>query len=134
MVIDPSDPDTRSVGSFFMNPVVEARIHARLQPVADGGAAPGFPAAAGQVKIPAAWLIEQSGFSRGYQHGRVGLSSKHPLAIINRGEATARDVLDLAVRIKRGVADRFGIALRPEPAFVGFAGDADVEYLERDID
>ena len=132
MVIDASDPDTRSVGSFFMNPVVPADLHARIAAAFDG-AVPGFPAKTGQVKIPAAWLIEQSEFPRGSQSGHVGLSSKHPLAIVNRGGATARDVLSLAVRIKRRVADRFGVYLRPEPVFVGFADEADVLYLEKDI-
>ena len=131
MVIDESDSDTRSVGSFFVNPVVLPAVHAAFAS-ADGGAAPGFPQAGGRVKIPAAWLIEQSGFGRGYQRGRVGLSSKHPLAIVNRGGATARDVLGLAIEIKRRVADRFGVWLRPEPAFVGFTDDPDVAYLEKD--
>jgi UDP-N-acetylmuramate dehydrogenase len=130
MVIDASDPDTRSVGSFFMNPVVPADRHAQLASAATGPV-PGFVLPGGQVKIPAAWLIEQSGFARGYQSGAVGVSTKHPLAIINRGAATARDVLALAGRIKRQVADRFGIWLRPEPAFVGFEDDADVTFLER---
>ena len=128
MVIDESDADTRSVGSFFMNPVVAAGVHAALAS-ASGETVPAFPLPGGQVKIPAAWLIERSGFSRGDAFGRVGLSSKHPLAIINRGGATARDVLDLAVRIKRAVADRFGIWLTPEPVFVGLDGDGDVRYL-----
>lgn len=130
MVIDASDPDTRSVGSFFMNPVVTADRHARLASAATGPV-PGFVLPGGTVKIPAAWLIEQSGFARGYQSGTVGVSSKHPLAIINRGAATARDVLALAGRIKRQVADRFDIWLRPEPAFVGFGDDPDVVFLER---
>ena len=128
MVIDPSDPDTRSVGSFFMNPVVDADRYARLVSAA-ADPVPGFALPGGQVKIPAAWLIEQSGFARGYQAGAVGLSSKHPLAIVNRGAATARDVLALAGRIKRQVADRFGVWLRPEPVFVGFGDDPDVAYL-----
>jgi len=128
MVIDSSDSDTRSVGSFFMNPVVDADRHARLASAATGPV-PGFVLGGGKVKIPAAWLIEQSGFARGYQSGAVGVSSKHPLAIVNRGAATARDVLALAARIKRQVADRFGIWLRPEPAFIGFEDDADVTYL-----
>lgn len=130
MVIDASDPDTRSVGSFFMNPVVDADRHARLA-AAGTGPVPGFVLPGGKVKIPAAWLIEQSGFARGYQSGAVGISSKHPLAIINRGAATARDVLALAARIKRQVADRFDIWLRPEPAFVGFEDDADVTFVEK---
>jgi UDP-N-acetylmuramate dehydrogenase len=81
------------------------------------------------VKIPAAWLIERSGFGRGHADGAVGLSTKHPLAVINRGGATARDVVRFARRIKGAVVDRFGIELRPEPIFVGFNDDADVEYL-----
>ncbi|MBI3050494.1 MAG: UDP-N-acetylmuramate dehydrogenase [Acidobacteria bacterium] len=128
MVIDAADPDTRSVGSFFVNPVVEAGVHGRLA-AASGGAAPGFPMPGGQVKIPAAWLIERAGFARGTRRGRAGLSSKHPLAIINCGGASARDVLELAAEVKRRVAERFGIALRPEPVFVGFADDPDVAYL-----
>ena len=128
MVLDPSDLDTRSVGSFFMNPVVSADRHASLVRAA-AGPVPGFVLPEGQVKIPAAWLIEQSGFERGYESGAVGLSSKHPLAIVNRGAAAARDVVALAGLIKRQVADRFGIWLRVEPAFVGFENDASVAYL-----
>ena len=129
MVIDPADPDTRSVGSFFMNPIVDAAHPARLVPGGEGHV-PAYELPGGQVKIPAAWLIEQSGFARGCESGAAGLSSKHPLAIVNRGGATARDVLALAVRIKRQVADRFGIWLRPEPVFVGFGDDPDVAFLE----
>ena len=128
MVIDETDPDTRSVGSFFVNPVVTTAVHAGLE-AALKGAVPGFRMPHDRIKLPAAWLIEQSGFPRGYQSGPVGLSTKHPLAVINRGGATARDVLRLAVQIKRRVADRFGIALVPEPAFVGFADEAEVAYL-----
>jgi len=129
MVIDPTDPDTRSVGSFFMNPVVDAAHVPRLTSEG-GGRAPAYELPGGRVKIPAAWLIEQSGFARGYEAGAAGISSKHPLAIVNRGAATARDVLALAVQIKRKVADRFGIWLRPEPAFVGFGDDPDVAFLQ----
>jgi UDP-N-acetylmuramate dehydrogenase len=129
MVIDPSDPDTRSVGSFFMNPVVDSAQRDRLQSGADGRI-PGYDLPGAQVKVPAAWLIEQSGFPCGYASGAAGISSKHPLAIVNRGGATAHDVLALAVRIKRTVADRFGIRLRPEPAFVGFGDDPDVAFLQ----
>jgi UDP-N-acetylmuramate dehydrogenase len=128
MVLDASDPDTRSVGSFFMNPVVSAAHHARLTSAT--GPAPGFALPDGNVKVPAAWLIEHAGFARGHESGPVGLSSKHPLAIVNRGGAAARDVLALAVRIKRQVADTFGIRLRPEPVFAGFDRDnTDVRYL-----
>jgi UDP-N-acetylmuramate dehydrogenase len=129
MVIDPVDSDTRSVGSFFMNPIVSAAHHAMLVSGGDGRV-PAYELSGGQVKIPAAWLIERSGFARGHQSGGAGVSSKHPLAIVNRGGATARDVLALAVRIKRQVADRFGVWLRPEPAFVGFGDDPDVAFLQ----
>ena len=127
MVLDASDSDTRSVGSFFMNPIVETSHHGRLMSAA--GPAPGFALPTGQVKVPAAWLIEQAGFAKGYRSGEVGLSSKHPLAIVNRGGATARDVVALARQIKQQVADRFDVWLRPEPTFVGFGDDADVAYL-----
>jgi UDP-N-acetylmuramate dehydrogenase len=129
MVIDPGDPDTRSVGSFFMNPVVPNDIHRSVAAQFPDGHAPGFSLAGGSVKIPAAWLIEQAGFRKGFGSGRAGLSTKHPLAIVNRGGATARDVLALAVQIKRGVMDRFGIRLHPEPVFVGFGDDPDVHDL-----
>ena len=142
MVIDADDPDTRSVGSFFMNPVVDRGTFDRIAAFVSSGAdspvrgadlpgprIPHFMMQNGEVKLPAAWLIEQSGFGLGHVDGAVGLSTKHPLAIINRGGATARDVLRLARRIKAAVSDRFGITLRPEPVFVGFANDADVDYL-----
>lgn len=131
MVIDAADRDTHSVGSFFMNPVVAREVQERIaaslsEPV------PGFLMPAGEVKIPAAWLIEHAGFSRGYECGRAGISSKHPLAIVNRGGATAREVVELAARIRRRVGEQFGIWLRPEPVFVGFPADnANVAYLTR---
>ena len=117
MVLDAADSDTRSVGSFFMNPVVDRTTFERIAP------APHYLMDNDTVKIPAAWLIEQSGFARGHTDGAVGLSTKHPLAIVNRGGATARDVLRLAYRIKRAVRERFDVNLRPEPVFVGFAPD-----------
>jgi UDP-N-acetylmuramate dehydrogenase len=124
MVLDAADSDTRSVGSFFMNPVVDRTTFERIAP------APHYLMDNDTVKIPAAWLIEQSGFARGHTDGAVGLSTKHPLAIVNRGGATARDVLRLAYRIKRAVRERFDVNLRPEPVFVGFApDDHDVAFL-----
>jgi UDP-N-acetylmuramate dehydrogenase len=125
MVLDAADSDTRSVGSFFMNPVVPAAVHAEL-------GSPSFPMHGDLVKVPAAWLIERAGFAKGFAAGPAGISSKHPLAIVNRGGATSRDILTLAVRIKRAVLDRFGIALRPEPVFVGFGDDEDVHFLQKD--
>jgi UDP-N-acetylmuramate dehydrogenase len=129
MVIDQSDPDTRSVGSFFMNPLVGQADHDRVAAVA-GAAPPVFAADSGRLKLPAAWLIERAGFRRGDGDGKVGISTKHTLALINRGGATARDVLRFATQIKRGVLDRFGISLRPEPVFVGFGRDHDLDFLK----
>jgi UDP-N-acetylmuramate dehydrogenase len=128
MVIDPGDPDTRSVGSFFMNPVVAEGARDRVGALA-GAQPPAFPADGRRVKLPAAWLIERAGFRRGDTEGNVGISTKHTLALVNRGGATARDVLRFAARIKRGVLDRFGISLRPEPVFVGFSRNHDLEFL-----
>jgi len=130
MVLDPADPNARSVGSFFMNPVVAAgefeALAARI--VSDGVAAsadeiPHYPGGPGRLKLSAAWLIERAGFQRGYRRGPVGLSEKHTLAIVNRGGATAADVVSLAREVRDGVRERFGIALHPEPVFVGTALD-----------
>jgi UDP-N-acetylmuramate dehydrogenase len=128
MVLDADDLDTRSVGSFFMNPIVTVEQRERIAS-ASGAAPPSFGVDADHVKVPAAWLIERAGFHKGDADGAVGISSKHPLALVNRGGATARDILRLATRIKRGVADRFGVFLRPEPIFVGFDDNPDVSYL-----
>jgi UDP-N-acetylmuramate dehydrogenase len=113
MVIDPTDPDTRSDGSFFMNPVIPA------SQLTDP-AMPHYPAG-DNVKLSAAWLIEHAGFQKGFVHKNTGLSSKHTLAIINRGNATAAEVIELVEMIKRAVRDRFGVELDVEPNFVGFA-------------
>jgi len=130
MVVDPRDPDSRSVGSFFMNPVVTERDVESVASIA--GERPScFAVDDGRVKIPAAWLIERSGFRKGHVDGAVGISTKHPLALVNLGGATAADVLRLASEVKRGVADRFGVWLRPEPIFVGFDVDPDVEFLTK---
>ena len=130
MVIDHADPDSRSVGSFFMNPVVAEGDRERMAAVA-GEPPPSFPSGDGRVKIPAAWLIERSGFRKGHSDGAVGISTKHPLALVNRGGATAADVLRLATAVKRGEADRFGVWLRPEPVFVGFRSNQAVEFLTK---
>jgi UDP-N-acetylmuramate dehydrogenase len=130
MVVDADDPDSRSVGSFFMNPVVAAADVDRIGSLA-GDRPPCFVVDQERVKIPAAWLIERSGFRKGHVDGAAGISTKHPLALVNRGGAKAADLLRLATRIKRGVADRFGVWLRPEPVFVGFHAHADVEFLTK---
>ncbi len=103
MVVDARDPDSRSVGSFFMNPIVTEADRERVASIA-GERPPGFATNDGRVKIPAAWLIERAGFTRGHVDGAVGISTKHPLALVNRGGATAADVLRLARRVKRASA------------------------------
>ena len=117
MVIDASDPDTRSDGSFFMNPVLSADQFAKFP---ERDRAPHFPAADGAVKLSAAWLIEHAGFGKGFVHRNVGLSSKHTLAVINRGGGTAREVVELVEMIQAGVREKFGVEIHPEPNFIGF--------------
>jgi UDP-N-acetylmuramate dehydrogenase len=109
MVIDPADPDTASAGSFFTNPILDAPP--------DG--APFWPEPDGRFKVSAAWLIEQAGFHKGYGAGRAGISTKHTLALVNRGGATTAELMALAHEIASGVHDRFGVALHPEPVLVG---------------
>jgi UDP-N-acetylmuramate dehydrogenase len=130
MIVDVADSDSCSVGSFFMNPVVTVATRDAIAGVA-GQTPPSFGAGGELVKVPAAWLIERAGFQKGHVDGRVGISTKHPLALVNRGGATARDVLRLANHIKHEVAGRFGVFLRPEPIFLGFDGDPAVAYLVR---
>jgi UDP-N-acetylmuramate dehydrogenase len=127
MVIQPDDPDCRSAGSFFKNPVLTAEAFARLEASAkeqgllrSDERVPNYPAAEARVKVPAAWLIEHAGFQKGYAKGQAGISSKHTLAIINRGAATAHEVLELVKEIQQLTAAKFGVWLTPEPVFVGF--------------
>ena len=126
MVIDPADPDTRSVGSFFVNPVLDEAALAAVEAAARAryGAdtrVPRFPAAAeGLVKVPAAWLIERAGFSRGYHQGDgARISSKHTLALVNAGSASTAALMALAREIRDGVRDAFGVTHAPEPVLVG---------------
>jgi UDP-N-acetylmuramate dehydrogenase len=128
MLLVDGDPDCRSAGSFFKNPIVSEEEFAELQSLA-GGSAPRYPASPGKVKTAAAWLIERAGFSKGHSRGPVGLSSKHTLALVNKGGATAEDVLDLAREIRGRVHDRFGIKLIPEPVFMGFAAEVQSEFF-----
>ncbi|MGH3735244.1 MAG: UDP-N-acetylmuramate dehydrogenase [Micromonosporaceae bacterium] len=117
MVLDDADPDTYSVGSFFVNPVLDGAAHAEL--LRRGEAAPpGWPAPGGHTKVSAAWLIERAGFSKGYQRDGVGISGKHTLALTNRGTGTSKALLELAAEIRDGVRDRFGVTLRPEPVLI----------------
>ncbi len=118
MVIDPADPDSRSAGSFFTNPILEAEEFERLAERADTPP-PAFPEPDGRVKTSAAWLVERAGFGRGYGlPGPVAVSSKHSLALTNRGGATTEQLLALAGEIAAGVRARFGVVLVPEPVIV----------------
>lgn len=121
MLLVPGDDDCRSAGSFFKNPVVSPMQYDALcaLPATRGEPVPRFPTTQG-YKVPAAWLVERSGFPRGYTRGAVGLSRRHALAIVNRGKATAADVIALKNDIQERVAGEFGIPLQPEPVFVGF--------------
>jgi UDP-N-acetylmuramate dehydrogenase len=114
MVLDPGDHDTWSAGSFFTNPIVDQEAAARLP--AD---APRWAEADGRVKVSAAWLIEQAGFARGYGVGQARVSSKHTLALTNRGGATTAELLALAREIRDGVREKFGVTLVNEPVLVG---------------
>ena len=121
MVVDPADPDSRSAGSFFRNPIVPAAhlAHLALATKLPESDVPHWPAAGGQVKLPAAWLLERAGFVRGTTLGNAGISSRHTLALINRGHATHADIVALRERIVATVRDRFGITLEQEPVSVG---------------
>jgi UDP-N-acetylmuramate dehydrogenase len=127
MVLDPADPDTRSAGSFFTNPVLDQAQVAALESAVAAGWPPGtlvprFPVGNGQVRVPAGWLIEHAGFTKGYPgRGPAGprISAKHTLALVNPGEATTGGLLSLAREIRDGVQGTFGIALALEPVLVG---------------
>lgn len=123
MVVDPEDPDSRSGGSFFLNPILSPEALARLEESLPEEREPPRYRVEGGYKVPAAWLIEEAGFPRGFRWKGVGLSSKHALALVNRGGATARQVRTLAGRIQERVRERFGVDLEPEPRFVGFDGE-----------
>nr|WP_274707967.1 UDP-N-acetylmuramate dehydrogenase [Arthrobacter sp. H16F315] len=121
MVWDAADRDTYSTGSFFTNPMVPAAVAAALP-----GDAPRYPGADGLTKLSAAWLIDRSGYGKGFglepdsvSGGRASLSTKHTLAITNRGTASTADLLAIAREVRRGVVERFGIELHPEPLLIG---------------
>jgi UDP-N-acetylmuramate dehydrogenase len=124
MLLVEGEPDCRSAGSFFKNPVITVN---QLQRIAKASSTrpPSFPAGpepenCGKVKIPAAWLIEQAGFAKGYALGRAAISSRHTLALINLGGATAAEILALARQVAAAVEARFGIRLEMEPVLLGF--------------
>lgn len=118
MVLDPADPESVSAGSFFVNPIVDAATVAHVESVA-GKMPPRFDAGEGRSKLPAAWLVEQAGFAKGWTLGRAGISRKHALALVNRGGASAREILAAARTVRDGVDARFGVTLEPEPVLVG---------------
>jgi len=127
MLLVPDDENRRSAGSFFVNPVVPndradavetaARRHGTTRPM------PRYPAGPGELKLSAAWLIEQAGIPRGFRLGRAGVSTRHTLALVNRGGATAAEIVALAACVRAAVRERFGVVLQPEPVFLGFGRD-----------
>ena len=120
MVITPDNPERRSAGSFFKNPVVPASQLPRVAAAANIPEAevPRYPAGAEAVKLPAAWLLERAGFVKGYRMGAAAVSSRHTLALTNSGSATAADVTALRDAIQSSVRELFGISLEPEPVWV----------------
>jgi UDP-N-acetylmuramate dehydrogenase len=127
MLIQPGDPDCRSAGSFFKNPMISDDVFHRVE-VEAGEAPPRYPASGGKVKTAAAWLIQRAGIPKGFTIGFAGVSAKHTLALINKGGATAADVIKLAREIRARVEDRFGIRLAVEPVFVGFDDATNAEF------
>lgn len=122
MLIRPGDPDSRSAGSFFKNPILSATQYEELtrQAAERNLRVPNYPALALHKKVSAAWLVENSGFEKGYQRGRAAISSKHALAIVNHGGATAAEIVALKDEIQLRVKQLWGIQLEPEPVFLGF--------------
>ncbi|NWG12533.1 MAG: UDP-N-acetylmuramate dehydrogenase [Acidobacteria bacterium] len=127
MILDPTDPESRTAGSFFKNPVLDADRCASIEEAArqlgvldEAGSMPRFAAGSGCLKIPAAWLIEGAGFRKGFRKGHVAISSRHALALVALAGATAAEVLDLAQEIRERVEERFGLSLEFEPVLIGF--------------
>jgi UDP-N-acetylmuramate dehydrogenase len=129
MVLCENDPDSKSAGSFFKNPILspdeETAVEslARARRFLEGSEElPHFPAPGGKTKLSAAWLVERAGFHKGYTHGNAGISTKHSLALINRGGATAEEMVELMRLIQDRVFHIFGVELHPEPTFIGIRG------------
>jgi UDP-N-acetylmuramate dehydrogenase len=119
MYLVKGDPDCASAGSFFKNPVIDRVTLARIEAAVPAGTKiPQYPTPDGKVKLAAAWLVEQAGFSKGYGDGRAGISSRHTLALVNRGGASAADVLALSEEIAARVEVKFGVGLDREPVLV----------------
>jgi UDP-N-acetylmuramate dehydrogenase len=122
MLIVPGDDDARSAGSFFKNPVITQRQFDDLDGSlrSRGLTLPSYPAGDGFRKLSAAWLVEHAGFAKGYTRGAAAISRRHALAVVNRGSATAADILALKDEIQSRVLSEFTIQLQSEPVFVGF--------------
>jgi len=140
MVVDPAVPDSRSCGSFFMNPIVSVdeadRVRQLLQEaghITPERGMPEFPAGEGQVKLSAAYLMDKAGLIKGSRFGGVGISSRHVLALINCGGGTATEILALVEHVQKTVGDAFGIQLYPEPVFIGFEDNVAVTGSKADI-
>lgn len=131
MVIEEGNPANRSVGSFFVNPVLSRAHFDRVEARAGsaGATVPHYAIGPDSVKVPAAWLIERAGFAKGVSRGAVGVSPFQAQAIVNHGGARAADILSLAADIKRVVWQKFDVAIVPEPVFVGFPLTADLQWL-----
>jgi UDP-N-acetylmuramate dehydrogenase len=118
MVVDPGDPNTRSAGSFFTNPIVDGATHADVVARAAGlgaGDVPAFPQEDGRIKLAAGWLIERAGISKGLRRGNVGISDRHALALVNAGGGTTRELLALADEVVLRVKQVWGVMLEREP-------------------
>jgi UDP-N-acetylmuramate dehydrogenase len=122
MLVEVAEPDSRSAGSFFKNPLITRAHYQRIVERYEGTGlrVPSFEADEGRVKLPAAWLVEQAGVGRGFQLGPVAISGKHALALVNRGGARAVDLLKLKNLVQAKVREAFAIELEAEPVFVGF--------------
>ncbi|MBK8148977.1 MAG: UDP-N-acetylmuramate dehydrogenase [Acidobacteria bacterium] len=134
MLVRQGGADSNSAGSFFKNPIVPRKHYTSIAEHAYAlglGTVPYFEAGAGLVKIPAAWLIENSGFKKGYTKGRAGISTRHSLALTNRGNATAEEILALKTEVADAVRERFRIELTPEPVFLGFGDDSFTSKTDR---
>ncbi len=126
MLVDQDDSDARSAGSFFLNPLLDAAAWSELKTRTEArglGTPPGYGSPDGRVKVSAAWLIEGAGFQKGYTRGAAALSRRHALALVNPGNAAARDVAGLAREIRAGVLESFGVLLHPEVQLVGLSLD-----------
>jgi UDP-N-acetylmuramate dehydrogenase len=116
MLLDSKDHDTWSAGSFFVNPIVSADVAASLP-----DDAPRWPQSDGRIKTSAAWLMEHAGVKKGEIHNGAGISTKHVLALVNTGSATASDIVEMARLARSAVKEKFGIVLEPEVQFVGLS-------------